>query len=214
MNEKHSRSLRPDIEREYRARRLIQDEIDIDRFLSKYNLDSVERQRLARRLKMWEERFDGFEDYYNSIDFDLVFEEIMGEVEKRSKTLWAEAIDILMAAGKVVDLDVGALWEPITSGVLSVSEDIITNIEQGETYRLTSGPIEGTEVELGPDNRLIIRLNRPVPEGSELQLVDRDGNQVGLPVIHELDRMGSAIYDLSEASDLPPFEIKLVMPEE
>jgi hypothetical protein len=77
--------------------------------------------------------------------------------------------------------------------------------------RLTSGPLEGAEVEYTSADRLVITLNRPVPEGSNLQLITETGEELQLPVLRPLDPVqGRAIYDLNGVSETPAFQLVLV----
>jgi len=84
----------------------------------------------------------------------------------------------------------------------------------GEVLKIASGSLEGTEVEFTSADRLVITLNRTVPEGTHLKLLAETGEEINLPVVRPLDRQGRAIYDVSSVLGLPPFRLVIVEGEE
>ena len=196
--------------------------VRIGNFLSPH-LSESEKQKLRKDLEEWvacEEEY--VKSAKSSIDLDKLWRERIapGLVDMLSSpeqdALWETAIQILKSAsGKVFKfMSVPWLEGPLTSegGTLSAGGRIAPNTERAEIYRLIKGPLVGTEMRLEGDC-LLIDLKRKPPEGSQLRLVDRNGQTVKLPVIYELDTTGSIIYDLSGVSELPPFEIQLVTEE-
>ena len=209
-----------DIELEYKLIRKSGGKINIDDFLDEYELDSTNRLRIKQRLQRWEKSVSGSEEYRKTFDFDAVFRKILNRISQEttnSDDLWERAIHILKSvSGDLFKLEFGSLYErkkAAAAGTLSAGKHIVSSNERAEVYRLTTGPLAGTEVRLEGD-RLLIDLKQRPPEGSQLRLMDRNGQIVKLPVIYELDATGSIIYDLSGVSDLPPFEIQLITEED
>ena len=187
------------------------------------HLSESEKQELRVDLEQW---IAGEEEFVKSVRSSIDLSELWREriapglmnmlSSPEQDDLWETAIQILRSAsGKVFKfMSVPWLEGPLTSeGVtLSAGGRIVPSTGKAEIYRLTKGPLAGTEMRL-EDDRLLIDLKQRPPEGSQLRLVDRNGQTVKLPVIYELDTTGSIIYDLSGVSELPPFEIQLVTEE-
>jgi len=75
--------LELEIEDEYRERILASEKLDPEQFLKRFSLAEVQEQRLLRRLQKWGESMAGFHEYYESIDHDSAFRNILKEVRRR-----------------------------------------------------------------------------------------------------------------------------------
>ena len=81
MKERKEEFFEYDIEYDYKTRRLSGEIMDIEQFLDGHLLNKSEKQKLVQRLKRWEKCMNGFQEYYESIDFDSVFQNILSRIE-------------------------------------------------------------------------------------------------------------------------------------
>lgn len=107
---------------------------------------------------------------------------------------------------KFASLIFGENWQLVPEYVLEPE----TESSQKCVLKLTSGSLKGAEVERTSADRLVLTLNRPVPQCSHLKLITEPGEELQLPVVRSLDRQGRAIYDLSGVSESPAFRLVLV----
>lgn len=180
-------------------------------------------KRLARPLEDL-----GAEDYpshtfrYRWRELQTAAEPVSHPIDLLQRAFHPDVIDELLKivrgmSQKLASLVCGDTWQPLLEGALGLeaedrAED--TPRSQKRVLKLTSGPLEGAEVEHTSADRLVITLNRPVPAGSHLKLITEIGEELTLPVVRPLDRQGRVIYDLSGISESPAFRLVLVARED
>jgi hypothetical protein len=145
---------------------------------------------------------------------------IIADAQKKAvpKTAIGDKLKIVRRPlGKLASLVFGENWQPLLEFELGPEAEELAEVpppSQPRVLQLISGSLSGTEVERTSADRLVISLNRPVSEGSKLKLITETGKELNLPVVHQLDRQGRAIYDLSGVSETPAFRLVLVEGED
>jgi len=122
------------------------------------------------------------------------------------------------ASQKLASLIFGNNWQLVPEyemGPEAEEQVEVTPPSQRLIMKLTSGSLKDAEVERTSDDKLVITLNRPVPEGSHLKFITETGEELKFKVVRPLNRRGRAIYDLSKVStESPAFRLVLVEGEE
>jgi hypothetical protein len=147
---------------------------------------------------------------------DKIFRAVLPHFEKNvQKPLWEKLKDtvrlVISAVSGQIEVYPKEAWVVASSIALSVARgevESVSAMQVGERYRLTEGPLEGTEIEKTSANRLAVYLNRR-PRGAKLRLIDEHGQPINLTVVHELDRRGRAVFDISNLTEDIAFRIVL-----
>jgi hypothetical protein len=157
--------LELEIEDEYRERILAGEKLDPGHFLKRFSLPEVQEQRLLLRLQNWAEPMTGFQDYYESIDHDSAFRNILKELRIRKiaqmpnwKDKKPEEMGTMAAASDGSEIEalrgtIGAVFNthcPITfrgyDARLYIKDENSVSLELEKNSQITSD-LEGTKAE-------------------------------------------------------------------